>query len=326
MLQKSLTQALAVFLWVACAFELLMLSLSAIRGTLAQSGFFGQLLAQQGAGNRMAPLAVLVVLAGVLIQVVVCTLRIAREQAALSGLKGDAGAGMSKVAPQLRAGRRAQLLIRYAAAPAKLAETLPATAALDAVELENGYGTLKALVWTLPVLGFIGTAWGMSHAIAGFSEALKASAGQSVQIELMTDRLAQVVIPGLANAFAVTMLALGASIVAHFWTATLQSWDQDVLGDLDRVCIQKLGEAMPAKGAGNVPRELLSLLADQLAQVAGQLAELTRKLDLADAADYLKQAAAAHTAAAQQVSRAATEMQHSVQAPYHITISRDQVQ
>jgi len=327
MLQRGLSFALAAFLWLACAYELILLAAHAVRGTLGDAGFVGRLLAQPGAADRMAPLAVVVVFTWILLQVLVRAVRIAREQAAVQQVKTWAGDALRKVPASLRAGRRAQMVLRHLpASPGKLAEALPAAGALDAVALDNGYAILKACVWTLPVLGFIGTAWGMSHAIRGFSEALNAAAGQQAAIQLLTDRLGQLVIPGLANAFAITMAALGASIVAHFWTTSLQTWDQEVLVELDQACVEKLAEVSPANGALGVPRDLLTLLNERLAELAQQVAMLTGKLDLMDAADYLKQSAAEHVTAAQEIRRAASELQSSVRAPYHITISREQVQ
>jgi biopolymer transport protein ExbB/TolQ len=327
MAQRGLSFGLAAFLWVACAFELFMLALRAIRGTLADSGFLGRLLAQPDLADRVAPLAVVLVFTWILLQVLVRAVRIAREQAAVPAFRSWSGEALRRIPERLRAGRRARMVLQhYPGSPGKLAEALPAVGALDAVAVENNYSILKACVWTLPVFGFIGTAWGMSHAIRGFSEALKATAGQQAQIELLTDRLGQLVIPGLANAFAITMVALGASVIAHFWTTTLQAWDQDVLCDLDQTCVEKLAEISPANGALGIPRELLAVLNERLAQLTQQLAALNGKLDLVDAADYLKQSAAEHVSAAQEVRRAASELQNSVRAPYHITISREQVQ
>jgi len=324
MVQRGLALGLAAFSWLVCAFELIMLGIRATRGSLDDAGFVGRLLAQPDLADRAAPLAVLAVFAWIALQVLAQGVRIARESAALPALRNWSGEALRRISERLRAGRRARLASRFEDEPDKLHEALPASAALDAAALENGYALLKACVWTLPVLGFIGTAWGMAHAIRGFSDALRAASGQQAQIELLTDRLGQLVIPGLANAFSITMLALGASIVAHFWATTLQAWDQEVLIQLDNACVEKLAETAPAAGAGGVPREMLRQLLERLGQLTQQLSLLTTKLDLGDAADSLAEAATAHSSAAQDMSRAAGELQSSARAPYNITITRGQ--
>lgn len=320
-MRRMLSYGLAVFLGIVCAFELLMLLVHALRGTLGEARFVGRLLSQPELADRAVPIAVILVFAWILLQVVGRTTGVARERSAVAGLRAG---GSVRIAGHLRAGRRARLLGKYASAPGKLAEALPAVGGIDAAALDNGYALLRAYVWSLPVLGFIGTAWGMAHAISGFSEALTVSGGNGQpQIELLTDRLAQLVIPGLANAFSITMLALGASVIAHFWVTTVQSWDQEVLDELDRVSIDKLAEATPATPQGGLPGHLVAALVERIGALTEELQGLRGKLDLVDVGERLQQAASAHTAAAQALGAAAGEIKSSTSLPYHITIQRE---
>jgi biopolymer transport protein ExbB/TolQ len=322
MVRKGLSFGLAAFLWIACAFELAMLVVHAVRGTLAQARLVGSLLSQPALADRVVPIAVLAVLAWILLQVLSHAVRIAREQNAVQRLRGR---GFSQsFSEKLRAGRRSALVGRYASSPGKLAEALPAASALDGAAVDNAYTVLKAYVWTLPVLGFIGTAWGMAQAIGGFSEGMTAArVNGGLDVALLTDRLAQVVIPGLAHAFSITMLALGASVIAHFWVTTLQAWDQEALDGLDRLSIESLADASPAHAGEGIPGELLPLLADRLSALTEEVHALSGKLDLMDAGQHLKQAGAALAAAAKELVGAAAEVKTSVKAPYHITIRRE---
>jgi biopolymer transport protein ExbB/TolQ len=319
MRRSALSYGLALFLWLACAYELLVLAVLAVRGTVGEARFVGRLLAQPDAADRAVPIAVVVVFAWILSQVLARAVGIAREQAAVKVFDGP-----GRPPDRLRAGHRARAIREHsAAAPGKLAEVLPAASALDAAALDNSYALLKALVWTLPVLGFIGTAWGMSHAIAGFSEALAFEGGGAPPIEVVTDRLAQVVIPGLANAFAITMLALGAAVISHLWVVTLQSWDLDALEQLDRASIEALAAVTPAHPAGGLPAHLVPVLVQSLGAVTEELRTLNGKLDLAAAGERLQGAAGGLEAAARALGEAAGQIQSSTRAPYHITIRRE---
>jgi biopolymer transport protein ExbB/TolQ len=326
-LSHGLAAGLGLALWIACAFELASLAIHGFQGNLNSDGVLGRLLTQPTWADRAAPLAVLSVFAWILLQVMIHAIRIARESAALPQFKTWAPDALGKLSETLRTGQRARLALKHLqSSPGKLLEALPAAGALDAVAFENSYTLLRTCVWTLPVLGFIGTAWGMAHAIAGFSESLQVAAGsgREVQIELLTNRLGQLVIPGLASAFTITMLALGTSIIAHFWTTTLQSWDQDVLLDLDKTCAERLAELSPAS------EDPLVHVTRGLIQLTAQITLLLNRLDFQSAAESLdiaaeslKSSAGEHATAAQQMHKAASEIQAAARAPYYVAITRE---
>ena len=122
---------------------------------------------------------------------------------------------------------------------------MPAAAALDASKLAASYTPLNVYAWMLPVLGFIGTASGMASSIGGFSSVLQ---GRQGQIEALANELGQKVIPGLSGAFATTILALAAAIVAYLCTSALRGWDQEALDELDRHCIILLSRIPQPEG------------------------------------------------------------------------------
>jgi biopolymer transport protein ExbB/TolQ len=311
---KWLSYRVATLLWLACFYEVSLVALRAYQGRLGETPIFGQLLTR--GVDSIAPIAVLGVLAWLLLDILLHTVRVWREQQAVQQMIGIAPARLQpgQIPAHSRAARRVQLVKdHYAASPQHLHDALPAAAALDAAVLENTYGLTKAYVWTLPVLGFIGTAWGMAHAIGGFSQALQ----ETTEAKILTDRLGQLVIPGLSNAFAVTMLALGASIVAHFCVTTVQSWDQDVLDNLDRVSVDLLTK-IPQRRDGATPFELVQALQELI----NQLAQLNQKLNLGDAANLLTGAADRLSQAANGTLSAAGALRDSVNLPYHVTITR----
>jgi len=315
-------------LWVASSYVLITLGVRLMSGTLDDMAFVGPLLSRGELFERAAPIGIVVVFSWVFVLVAVRAVRLIQEQGAVRTFAAARAGTTPELPAARRATRRAELHKRYAAAPARLADIVPGSAALDGTALDGGYAALRAYVWSMPVLGFIGTAWGMARAIGGFSDALKQATptvGQpQVQdaIGLLTTRLAQTVIPGLSGAFSVTVVALAASVVAHFWVTALHAWDERALEELDRASIEKLADAVPTHATGGIPPSLASELSTRLAEVGRELHALSVKLDLGTAGSQLSRAAADHAQAARELKSAAEEVKSTLKAPYHITLRR----
>ena len=317
MTSTKLSYLLAAVLWAASSFELCLTALRAFQGTLSAVPVIGVIFSNGGAADRVVPELVLGVFGWVLLLVFFRCFRVSQEKVAVLQLQAVSLDALPQIPLRLRAGRRAQLLRDSQETPTLLHESVPALAGLDAGALDNNYSVTKAYIWILPVLGFIGTAWGMSHAISGFSQALKETSDAAV----LTARLSQLVIPGLANAFSITMLALGASIVAHFCVTTLQSWDIAVLHDLDQACVTLLAK-IPRGNVRSGGGELGSSdgtprIVELLEHMETQLEVITNQLDFDGAASRLSESAA-------DVTEAARSLKASVSAPYHITITRSE--
>jgi len=305
---------------------MIMIIVRFFQGKPEETPLFGRLL--RHGSDSFAAIAVLAVLGWLLIESFLHVVRIWRERSAIQQIKGVAPERLlySKVSLRSRAGRRTKLAMdHYFSAPEYLHDALPAAAALDAGALESTYSLTKVYVWILPVIGFIGTAWGMSHAIGGFSQAL----GETKDVTVLADRLGQLVIPGLANAFSITILALGAAIVAHFWVTTVQAADQEALDELDRASVTMLAKIPKGQFGtgigGNIPPETLQILQ----ALVEQLRQIAYKLDLDDAAQRLSEAADQISVAANEtrlaaddVGKAAEVLKDSVSMPYHITVTR----
>ena len=316
MRQPRLSLWIAGGFWLAACLEMIHLALYGLRGKLAEAFLLGPLFSDSPGLERAAPLAVLLVLGTVAVAVAVRYWAIVREERALERFAGsevpeDVGDG------SLHVSRRLQLLAAPDA-PEVLRETLPAASTLDAVALDQRYRTLKAFVWTLPVLGFIGTAWGMVGAIGGFSSALQAARSPTgeAQLQILTERLSLEVIPGLTSAFSVTILALGATVLAHFWVTVVEGWEQRTLHRLDEICLGRFSEALAgADHNSESPSRALAALAEEIRA-------LTRCLDLGEVSADLVAAAAAQKSAAEEVAVAAAELQAAAAAPYQVTITR----
>lgn len=313
MRRRSLALGLALMLWLLATFVLSSATLHWLGGSPGQTYLVGPLLAHGSGAERLAPLAVLLLLGAVALSAVGQARRLMREEGAVARLAGVNGGSYPELPAGLRAARRARLLAGGGEEGA-VDDAVVLESGLDAAAIDNRFRGLKTLTWTLPVVGFMGTAWGMAGAIGGFSDALTAARGLPVaeQLTLLTERLAQLVIPGLAGAFSVTILALGATVVAHFWVTTLEGWDHEVLQRLDEVSFAQLGgQREPERGISWEMRELM-----------GEIRSLTSRLEEHLGGQALKAAADAHQQAATALKAAAEEMARSATLPYHVSISR----
>jgi biopolymer transport protein ExbB/TolQ len=86
----------------------------------------------------------------------------------------------------------------------------------DASAVDSSYTVVRSLIWTIPILGFIGTVVGLSDAIGSFTQVLNDTSGDSSTIK---SNLAPVV-GGLATAFETTLVALVAAVVIQL----LSTW------------------------------------------------------------------------------------------------------
>jgi biopolymer transport protein ExbB/TolQ len=295
---------------MGCSYEYILIVIRAFRGGIAETPIVGSLLNQPLLEDRIAPIAILVVFGWVLIEILLHFARVAQEFFAVQAFQSAADIGtqgvqvneMNKIPANSRAGSRAALFAQHIE-PQNLHEAIAGMAALDAGTLDNSYSFIRVYVWILPVIGFIGTAWGMSHAIGGFGDALKGN----LDIQSMTARLSQLVIPGLANAFSTTILALIGSIIAHFCASVIQSAEHTILNDLDKACVRLLAKA--TTGANFAP------VIVALQQAVDRLGQIARQINIGPASVEL-------SAAAKSLQSAAHEMQQAATAPYNVKVTR----
>lgn len=315
---KLLSSVMAALLWLIGAYELTIIAIRYVQGRIGET-IVGSLLSGASPEDRIAPTVILVVFGWLLIDILFHAVRVRSEGNALLTITGWATSSLRRVAPALRAGRRAHLALAHLGrTPARLHDLFPAESNLDAGAVENAYTLTKTLVWVLPVLGFIGTAWGMAHAIGGFSEALR----ETSDVQTLTARLAQKVIPGLASAFATTILALATATITHYCTSAVQAWDHEVLRRLDVTCLDLLGNIAPAVPAGQGEYGNTSDFIDVLSNLVDRLDALAQELSIGGAADALRDAGHAMKSAAETLEEAASALHNEAKRPYHITVTR----
>jgi hypothetical protein len=271
-------------------------------------------LATRVAGaEAFARIAILLLFAWSLIELLIRASRVQSEHnsvAAFQSLYAQTQQGDPRPSHRRdpRAARRAAHMAECARVDiSRLHETVPAIASLDAAMLAGSYGPLNVYAWVLPVLGFMGTALGMAKAIGGFKEALRKATGN---INELVQSLGNSVIPALADAFDVTILALGASLVVYLCTSALRDWDQEALHNLDRLCIVMLASIPLPESPGN------DRIVQAIERISSQIGDMLR------APPTLEEAGKSISAASERLLVAARELEATATAPYIVTVER----
>ena len=98
--------------------------------------------------------------------------------------------------------------------------------------LQNSYSIPRFFVWALPIVGFVGTVWGICLSISFFSDTMGASqSGTSVSTLLQQN--IPLVTKGLSTAFDTTLLALILSLPATGFLVLTERDERDYLLRLD---------------------------------------------------------------------------------------------
>lgn len=101
----------------------------------------------------------------------------------------------------------------------------------DESAVETSYALVRGFVWAIPVLGFIGTVYGLSIAISAFGQVLT----ESGEIAQLTTAL-KAVTAGLATAFETTFVALLAALGIQLCVIFLKKAEEEFLDQCSDYC------------------------------------------------------------------------------------------
>jgi hypothetical protein len=107
--------------------------------------------------------------------------------------------------------------------------------AIDANNVAGSYTLLKAFIWALPILGFIGTVVGVSAAVASLASSLDSASDMTAMKGALNS-----VFAGLGTAFDTTLLALIMSMLVKIPTSALQKSEEDLITAVDEYCNENL--------------------------------------------------------------------------------------
>lgn len=111
--------------------------------------------------------------------------------------------------------------------------------------LKGSYSLPRFMVWAIPILGFIGTVWGISNGIAHFSDAMT-STNSVTDVSSMLKENLPLVTNSLATAFDTTLLALLLSIPLMMFMLSLEKEEEAYLIDLDERWSHDIKPTLPA--------------------------------------------------------------------------------
>ena len=105
--------------------------------------------------------------------------------------------------------------------------------AIDGSRIMGSYIMIRAFLWAIPLLGFIGTVVGLSHAISGMSF------GGVEDVNAIMGSINNVT-SGLGTAFDATLLGLVFAVTLNFPLNSLNKHEEETLNDIDAFCNEVL--------------------------------------------------------------------------------------
>ena len=97
----------------------------------------------------------------------------------------------------------------------------------DENQIAASYALINAMVWAIPVLGFVGTVLGLSMAMGKFD-----ATGDTSHIQ----HSLPLVIAGLSTAFETTLVGLGFALLLHLFSDFVQQQETDFLDECNDYC------------------------------------------------------------------------------------------
>ncbi len=162
---------------------------------------------------------------------------------------------------------------------------------IDSMRIGGSYSLLKAFLWAIPILGFIGTVIGLSHAIGGMDFT------NMTDIKQVTGTLGKVT-GGLGTAFDATLLGLVLAMTLNFPLNAMMKSEDDCLNDIDSFCNEVLlprlndGGGIAGGDTGGIMDTLVKAVASAQKEFLVDLNALSKQVK--EQADNLDKRAAAH--------------------------------
>ena len=125
----------------------------------------------------------------------------------------------------------------------EVSSLMSSQSAIDGSRIMGSYILIRAFLWAIPLLGFIGTVVGLSHAISGMSFSNVEDVSKIVEsINSVTS--------GLGTAFDATLLGLIFAVFLNFPLNSLAKHEEEALNDIDAYCNEVLLPRLDDGAAG----------------------------------------------------------------------------
>ena len=111
-------------------------------------------------------------------------------------------------------------------------------AEIDHNRMQSGFTLLNIFIWAIPILGFIGTVFGIGQSIAEFSEFIRSSNRADLSLQIRSALGG--VTGGLSIAFSTTFIALVGVIPIMMLSSSLRKRENDLLISIEEYCLEDL--------------------------------------------------------------------------------------
>ena len=111
-------------------------------------------------------------------------------------------------------------------------------AEIDHNRMQSSYALLNVFIWAIPILGFIGTVFGIGQSIGEFSDFIRSTSGTDLNTQ-MRSALGGVT-SGLSVAFSTTFIALVGVVPIMMLASSLRKLEEDLLLSVEEYCLEDL--------------------------------------------------------------------------------------
>ena len=137
-------------------------------------------------------------------------------------------------------------------------------AEIDHNRMQSGYTLLNVFIWAIPILGFIGTVFGIGQSIGEFSDFIRSTDGTDLNAQ-MRSALGGVT-SGLSIAFSTTFIALVGVVPVMMLSSSLRKREEDLLLSVEEYCLEDLLPNLHVRPGDEVLEDEVSTHLEQMAE------------------------------------------------------------
>ncbi len=137
-------------------------------------------------------------------------------------------------------------------------------AEIDHNRMQSGYTLLNVFIWAIPILGFIGTVFGIGQSIGEFSDFIRSTDGRDLNAQ-MRSALGGVT-SGLSVAFSTTFIALVGVVPVMMLSSSLRKSEEDLLLSVEEYCLEDLLPNLHVRPGDEVVDDAVGSHLEQMAE------------------------------------------------------------
>ena len=135
---------------------------------------------------------------------------------------------------------------------------------IDHNRMQSGYALLNVFIWAIPILGFIGTVFGIGQSVGEFSEFIRNTGGTDLSTQ-MRSALGGVT-SGLSVAFGTTFIALVGVVPIMMLASSLRKREEDLLLSVEDYCLEDLLPNLHVRPLDEIHDNAVSMHLEKMAE------------------------------------------------------------